>query len=347
MVAVRTDFTRILRDNLPVLDVRAPGEFERGALPRAVNMPILTDAERAEVGIVYKQHGNEAAMKRGFKLVVGTTKKRRVQAWLAYAEAHKETLLTCWRGGQRSAIAQRWLEEAGCQVPRLAGGFKAMRQFSLNVLKQAHRRNWLVIAGPTGVGKTQLLNRFPHAIDLEALANHRGSSFGRRETPQPVPVSFELALAQKLLQTTHFRTCLIEDESRTIGRLAVPSELYNAIQTAPILVLEATAEERIRHTYDLYVRGKEPQSLRDALVRIQKRLGNERYKIVKKQLDRATGANCEALHLEWIANVFRWYYDPMYAYQLALKRDRIVFRGSAIDAFKFLTNYREATAAYP
>ncbi len=336
MVVSIADHAAILRDNIPVLDVRAPVEYARGSLPNSVNVPLLTDNERAEVGIRYRQSGNEAAVALGYDLVKGSTKHQRIEAWSRFIRSHPDALVTCWRGGQRSAIAQQWLAELGFEVPRIAGGFKAIRQCSLDVFEQIGRRQWIVIAGSTGVGKTLLLNAYRESVDLEAIANHRGSAFGQLDTPQPVPVSFELALAQRLLQTQCFPTCLIEDESRTIGRLALPNTLFEAMQTAPIVVLEAPFEERVKLTYNQYVHDANPSNLAAALGRIQKRLGLERYSVLENQLNQAIETRSESKHLIWIANLLNWYYDPMYEYQLSRKHARIVFRGNAESIHEYL-----------
>jgi len=338
LVASIADHAAILRDNTPVLDVRAPNEYARGSLPNSVNMPILTDNERAEVGIRYKQSGNEAAVALGYDLVKGSAKHQRIEAWSGFIQSHPDALVTCWRGGQRSAIAQQWLADLGFEVPRIAGGFKAVRQCSLDVFEQSGSRRWIVIAGSTGVGKTLLLNAYRESVDLEAIANHRGSAFGQLDTPQPVPVSFELVLAQRLLQTQCFPTCLIEDESRTIGRLALPNTLFEAMQTAPIVVLEAPFEERVTLTYHQYVHDANPSNLTAALRRIQKRLGFERYSVLENQLNQAIETKSESRHLIWIANLLNWYYDPMYEYQLSRKRARIVFRGNAESIREYLAD---------
>ena len=340
-MATRADYASILRTNTPILDVRAPIEYAKGALPNSTNIPVLTDEERHRVGIEYKQHGNQAAVDLGFKLVDDSAKAERLQAWRNYLDAHSDALITCWRGGQRSQIAQQWLNDAGYSVPRIAGGFKAMRQCSLDVLAEANQRNWIVVAGKTGVGKTIVLNQYQASIDLEGLANHFGSSFGRKSTPQPPPVTFELALAQKLLQTEEHDACLIEDESRTIGRLGVPGELYSAMQAAPIVVLESELEQRLALTFENYVQNANPAHLKAALARIKKRLGGDRFQTVAMQLDDALSSSARDKHYAWINRLFEWYYDPMYEYQLEKKRDRIVFRGSEADVVEFLKqNYQ-------
>ena len=323
----RSDHATILRDNIPILDVRAPIEFERGHLPNSVNLPILTNDERSQVGIAYKQHGNAAAVKLGYRLVDNVAQRERTSNWSNFVNDHPTSLVTCWRGGQRSKLAQDWLSSAGVDVPRVEGGFKAMRQCSIDVLTQVANRTWMVLAGSTGVGKTQLLSKYREVVDLEGVARHRGSAFGQLASPQPTPVTFEIELAQKLLQTESFPTCLIEDESRTIGRLAVPNPLYAAMQNSKIVVLDASFESRVKLTYDEYVRNAESSQLTSALERIQKRLGATRFATVKAQMRRALDSDERTHHYEWIACLYEWYYDPMYEYQLKRKQERVVFRG--------------------
>ena len=336
MGELRSDYEVILRENHPILDVRAPTEFEKGKLPNSVNEPILTDSERREVGLAYRQSGAAEAEALGFQLVSGQNRTARIARWLNFIQDHSQVVLTCWRGGQRSSIAQRWLEDGGCRIPRLAGGFKAMRQMSLGVLSAANERAWVIIAGQTGVGKTKFLQQFENSIDLEKLANHRGSSFGGLEDPQPSPVTFEIELTQCMLQKASQRPCLLEDESRTIGRLAVPSHLYDAMQTAPIVVLESDLESRLELTLDLYVNESKPMSLRRALQRIERRLGGDRYRQIYQELDLALDSQKDEDHYVWIRNLLECYYDPMYDYQLQKKNDRIAFKGDASACREFI-----------
>lgn len=336
MNVLRDDYRTILRDNLPVLDVRAPSEYEKGALPNSVNEPILTDEERHRVGLTYKASGSESATQLGQRLVSGVEKQTRVERWSSFVDANPNALLTCWRGGQRSQIAQEWLSDAGYSVARLAAGFKGMRNTSIEILNDCSTRSWVVIAGQTGVGKTKLLTQFTNSIDLEGLARHRGSSFGRLPDPQPMPVSFELALAQRLLQTEDTQQCLIEDESRTIGRLGVPSVLFKSMQAAPVVILEAPLDDRIALTIDNYVRGNDSENLRNALQRIAKRLGLERYQQVSEALEKAIVSQSDDDHRYWVRSLFDFYYDPMYDYQLQKKIDRVIFQGNHDDVLGFL-----------
>ncbi|MEM7002270.1 MAG: tRNA 2-selenouridine(34) synthase MnmH, partial [Pseudomonadota bacterium] len=320
-----------MRTNPAILDVRAPVEYHRGHLPNSFNQPILNDDERAAVGTQYKQAGAAAATQLGHDLVSGTTRETRIKTWQAHIDAHNIQYLMCWRGGQRSRIAQDWLRAAGYSVQRIAGGYKAMRQACLKVLEDATRQphGWLVLAGQTGTGKTELLKQQPqNAIDLEGLANHRGSAFGSRPEGQPELATFENALAASYLKidvALQSRPLLLEDESRTIGRMAVPESWHQRMQASPLVLVQASLEERISHIKSEYVDeallSQPAAALAErylaATQRISRRLGGLRSKELQ-QLIQAAFAN-QADHEAWIAYLLCEYYDPMYNYQLEKK----------------------------
>ena len=219
-----SNFQELFLSNRAMIDTRAPIEFARGSFPGAVNLPLMTDDERHQVGLCYKQQGQQAAIVLGHQLVSGDTKAQRIQAWADFARANPEGLLYCFRGGLRSQITQQWLKsEAGIDFPRVAGGYKAMRTFLLETIDQAVAQcDFIVLGGMTGTGKTDVLALLEHALDLEGHANHRGSSFGKRITEQPSNIDFENRLAIDVLRKrakgiAHF---VLEDESRLVGRCA-------------------------------------------------------------------------------------------------------------------------------
>lgn len=341
MGGLTANYTELLRGERPLIDVRAPAEFARGTLPGAVNLPLLTDTERHQVGIRHKQDGSRAAYALGEKLVSGAVRAERMRGWLACLDAQPNAVLCCWRGGARSEVVQAWLAEQGRAVPRVAGGYKALRQFCLQAL--ATPRQWLVLAGRAGSGKTHLVRDIPDHIDLEGLANHRGSAFGARATPQPTPINFENALAAALVQRADAATLAVEDESRNIGRLAVPQAVFAQMQTAPLVVVEVAREARIEQIVRDYVLAPDASAARlaTALDKIERRLGGERHRQVREQMTAAfVDGNPEA-HRRWIGMLLDWYYDPMYDHQLAGKRHRIVCRGDAATVTAYLL---EATA---
>ena len=338
------NYAALLKASRPLIDVRAPAEFARGAVPSAVSLPILTDEERTLVGKAYKSGGREAAIAVGFRLVHDDAKNQRVAAWRRFSAKHPLAAIYCWRGGLRSEIAQRWLAESGIELPRVAGGFKALRRFCLDVLERSAERPFVLVGGRTGSGKTKVVQAIANHVDLEALANHRGSAFGGHQTPQPPPVAFENALAVALLRLDDEAPVGVEDESRTIGRLAIPAPVYDAMQRAPIVVLEAEKATRIENIYQEYVvhAACPREHLLAALARIQRRLGGTRYQHIAALMANAFDRASAELHRQWIERLLEWYYDPMYDYQLGRKEERIVQRGPAEEMTAYLRAYSSA-----
>lgn len=330
------DYAYLLSNEIPIIDVRAPAEFSRGASPSALNLPILDDAERKEVGIAYKEHGQDAAIAKGRELVSESNRIQKTNSWKQFAEKYPSAVVCCWRGGLRSQIAQQWLAEQGIDLPRVSGGSKALRQYCLSVLESSRSRNLVVLAGPTGSGKTQLIRDLKPSIDLENLANHRGSAFGRMSSPQPQPIAFEFALTTRLLQKELKAPLLVEDESSMIGSLKVPDAFYAAMLRAPLVLLYVPFGERVALTYDSYVVDSNQESLVAGLNRIKKRLGGERFKEIMGCMKLAFCTRKQVDHHRWIELLLRHYYDPMYEYQLDKKRDRIEFEGEVADVLSFL-----------
>ncbi len=335
--------TALLANDIPLIDLRAPVEFARGAFPTSVNLPLLGDTERHEIGLVYRHDGRAAAIARGHELVSGARRAQRIESWVDFAKHHPNCQLYCWRGGLRSQTAQSWLREAGCFVPRVAGGYKSLRRACRDALENiaGDARLWFVLAGRTGSGKTRVIGKLAHAIDLEALARHRGSAFGARAAGQPTPIAFENALAVIALQKAG-RALVLEDESRTIGRLALPGSWYERMAAAPLVLLKAPREARVRNIRSEYVDtpladGTSPAALQGQLAasldRIRKRLGGDRHRRVGAALVEGfqTGH-----HEAWIGLLLEWYYDPMYDFQLASKWERIIFSGEAEAVTEFL-----------
>lgn len=352
------DFETLFLTDTPLLDTRAPLEFAQGAFPGTVNLPLMTDDERAQIGLCYKQRGQAAAIALGLELVQGQNKTERVRAWCDFAKAHPGGYLYCFRGGLRSQIAQQWMREAGVDYPRITGGYKALRQFLLDALQKSAKRNFLIVSGQTGCAKTQLLRNHAHAIDLEGLANHRGSAFGKRLGGQPNQINFENALAVALLKHNHAMSSmpvLLEDESRLIGRLAVPEVLRQTTLQAPLVVIEMDLETRVEHTCSNYIlsnlfewqakNGEEQgfqhfaDELRHNLATLQRRLGGYRFTQLATQLDVALASHQRGnseYHRVWIRTLLEEYYDPMYAYQLGQKSGRVQFRGSYMEVMDYL-----------
>ncbi len=353
------NYHQLFLNDTPMVDLRAPVEFNQGAFPSAISLPLMTDDERAQVGTCYKQQGQEAAIKLGHQLVSGQIKEQRMERWLAFCRNNPEGYIYCFRGGLRSRTTQQWLREAGVDYPLISGGYKALRNALLRVLSEVSETlPFNIVGGKTGSAKTLMVNTLANAIDLEGAAHHRGSSFGSYVRPQNTQINFENIAAIAMLKRQHagFQQLVFEDEGRHIGSVDLPIPLYQKMLAAPVTVIEDPFEIRLQRLLQEYVidmvadyiqvHGEEQghlmceQYLLSGLDKIRKRLGNERWQILRETMENAirlhqAGAGYDA-HLNWLTPLLQWYYDPMYDYQLTQKADRIVFRGNWQECHDYL-----------
>jgi len=352
------DFLSIVLNETPLLDVRASVEFEKGAFVNTTNLPILNDEERTLVGTKYKQEGNAAAVQLAESLIKEEGKKKRVAAWKEYLSKNPDAKLYCFRGGQRSQISQQWLKEVGIDITRLKGGYKAFRNFLMQETQDiSASTQTLILGGRTGSGKTILLNKLDNSIDLEAIANHRGSSFGGFANAQPSQIDFENELAYKLIQFNHkkFNKLVLEHESHNIGRAFIPKPVYNNFMQGGLILLQTPMEIRAKIIYEEYVvlelkeyekiYGDKALSIwvdnvKQRLNKIQKRLGSEFYIRLMKLFEEASAKHglveAKTLYLEWITLLLRHYYDPMYDYQIKNSSIPIVFKGAQKEVLDFI-----------
>jgi tRNA 2-selenouridine synthase len=361
-----TQFRELFLTKVPMMDMRAPLEFTKGAFPHTVSLPLMTDSERQKIGTCYKRDGQEAAIELGHKLVRGKIKQQRMALWLNFAKLHPDGILYCFRGGLRSRTVQQWLSEAGVVVPRIEGGYKALRQFLLSELERLTEKfNFVILAGHTGSGKTVVISTLANAIDLEGLANHRGSSFGRKITPQPSQIDFEnnLTIAMMRAERAGHTTLVLEDESFLIGRCAMPHCFHQKVKQAPVVAMQKSQREREQQIHHEYVSGQlasfvdavgEADSfaafsdfLTKSLLKIAKRLGDSRFNELKTAMAEAlatqqTNGDNQG-HYQWIKPLLEWYYDPMYSYQIEQKAQQVIFEADEPAVIEFLQQYTQTT----
>ncbi|QFT56509.1 tRNA 2-selenouridine(34) synthase MnmH [Microbulbifer sp. THAF38] len=349
------NYRALFLNDIPLLDVRAPVEFQRGAFPCAENHPLLDDQQRELIGTKYKQQGQQAAIDLGWKLATPEVVEQRLQNWTAFIHRHPQGYLYCFRGGLRSRTTQKLLREMGSDYPLIEGGYKAMRTYLLNELDNLSQKLPLVvIAGHTGSGKTELIQGSERALDLEGIAQHRGSSFGRTGCEQPSQIDFENQVSIYLLKLSQAAgPVFIEDESRLIGRCALPPILQSAMKKAPRVLVEEPLEQRARRIVCDYVSESLPrfkatekpavalgEDLRNSLSKIRKRLGGLRYQMLDAQL---ADANRELQHsgnsevyIPLVMTLLREYYDGSYNYLMEKRDSTILFRGSFSEVKEWL-----------
>ena len=299
------------RAGLPLIDVRSPGEFARGHIPGAVNIPLFTDEERARIGTLYTRVSAEKAMTKGLELA-----EPRRQWYLEEsrrAAPRGEVAVHCWRGGLRSRSFARHLRENGFEkVVIIAGGYKAYRQHALAFYENP--LNLRILGGYTGSGKTEILgalaSRGEQIIDLEGLACHKGSSFGSIGCGcQPTTEQFENYLFGAFRETDPCRPVWLEDESHNIGGVNLPLPLWLQMQKSPAWFLRIPREVRASRLVKEYA-GYGPRLLTEATGRIARRLGGENC---TKTLELISGG-----HYQDAAMILLSYYDKSYERALRL-----------------------------
>jgi tRNA 2-selenouridine synthase len=274
------EFLNLAKANV-VLDVRSPSEYAHAHIPNALSLPLFNDNERKIVGTAYKQESRENAIKIGLDYF-GPNMRNIVEEVELLTKvtdnkpaSTKTVLLHCWRGGMRSGAIAWLLDFYGFQVILLDGGYKAYRNWVLASFEKKYEIK--IIGGFTGSGKTPLLHALAknncQTIDLEGLANHKGSALGGiGQEPQPSQEMFENRLANQLADIITNKPVFIEDESQRIGNLQVPPGFYAAMQSSQVYYVDIDFEQRLNYLTKEY--GLHPQSdLVNAVMRIQKRLG--------------------------------------------------------------------------
>ena len=296
----------ILESNTPVIDVRTPAEFSQGHVPNAMNIPLFTNEERHEVGLCYKQKGKDAAVKLGLKYV-----GPKLELFVESSERlspNKKVVIHCWRGGMRSQSMAWLLGTAGFETRIIEGGYKAFRNTVLDQFKA--EQSLISLGGYTGSGKTEILHALKELgepiIDLEGLANHKGSAFGIQGL-QPSSEHFENAVALELIKLKNHGSIWIEDESRNIGKVFLPNELKAQMNDSPLVIVDKPNKLRVKGLCEDY--GNVPiQNLIDDFKKIERRLGGQHVKAAIKHLEENDLASACEIALN--------YYDKSYEHSL-------------------------------
>ena len=300
-----------LSETIPVADVRSPSEFNLGHIPGAVNFPLFDDEERKAVGTKYKKEGRLPAILEGLKHT-GPALTSKLEKALKIAKEGK-LLVHCWRGGMRSE-AMAWLFSLGdIDVCLLEGGYKSYRYYALKSLSE--KRKMIVLGGMTGSGKTQILGYLKshgeQVIDLERLANHKGSAFGALgQLPQPTTEQFANNLFAEWRQLKNELPLWVEDESRNIGSVFMPDTFYLNMQDTTVIVLVKdliTRLPRLMEEYSIY----SPELLKASVLRISKRLGGDKTRDAISAVESGDFARAIEIVLH--------YYDKAYLFGLNKK----------------------------
>lgn len=293
--------------SIPLLDVRTPAEFEAGHIPGALNLPLFSNEERVVVGTLYKQKSPEDAFQKGLEYAGA-----KLSWYVAEAKRlapDRKVALHCWRGGQRSGSLAWLLSFAGFEVQLISGGYKAYRQHILADFGD-RKMPYIILGGPTGSGKTAILHHLramgEQILDLEALAHHKGSSFGALgESPQPSVEQFENNLYLEFSQLNPGKRVWVENESRAIGRVFLPEGIWGHLQRSPLIELEMPFEDRVAFLVEIYG-AYQQDDLKAAFERIERRLGGQHLKAAVEALERQDYATAAAIALK--------YYDKTYSY---------------------------------
>lgn len=297
-----------------IIDVRSPSEFAEDHMPRAINLPVLDDAERALVGTIYKQVCPFTARKTGAALVAKNISQHLIEHFDSKEKDYRP-LVYCWRGGQRSNSMALVLTQIGWQVTVLQGGYKTYRTYVRDQLQQLPEQfTYKLLCGLTGSGKTYILRQLPQrgaqVLDLEGLANHRGSLLGEewegKPAPQPLQKYFESLLLQQLQSFDASQPVWVESESNKIGRVYLPQSLWERMKQANCVEIQLPVAARVQFLLQEYPHlVTHPDVLKAKLQLLKSRYGREKLNQWYQLIDAG----------QWeifVQDVLQSHYDPTY-----------------------------------
>jgi len=306
------DFLR-LRSQLPTIDVRSEGEYHEGHIAGAINIPMLTNQERREVGIAFKKLGQQTAIDTGFRLV-----GPRLSNIISDARrTGNELLVHCWRGGMRSANFCQFMSMAGIRTHQLQGGYKAYRTLAMDTFSRP--LDLMVLGGFTGSGKSDILRQLKikgeQILDLEHLAAHKGSVFGGLMMPvQPTTEQFQNELFERIIALDSTKRIWVEDESIGIGKIYLPEQFWLQMQKSPIVTIEVSKETRVKRLVDEYGKADATKFM-EAMTKLTRKLGGQHFNAAKEKYERGDMAAA--------IDILLTYYDKAYFNGLARNNARL------------------------
>lgn len=291
---------------ITVVDVRSPSEFKDATIPGSINIPLFDDKERAEVGTLYKQISKEAAKERGLEIA-----SAKLPSFVKeFNKLKGDTAVFCWRGGMRSKTTATVLDLMGINVMRLDGGYRNYRNLVVDTLETLEvKPDAIVLNGYTGSGKTTILHRLDEAnypvIDLEGLANHRGSIFGQIGLEPHNQKKFDALFVESVERLQQEQYILFEGESKRIGKIMLPDFMMEKKNQGTQLFIEIPIEERVNNILEDYQPWEHEQECIDSFARIKKRIHTPIANEIESDLE--TGKYFHAVRL-----LLEYYYDPLY-----------------------------------
>lgn len=292
-----------------VVDVRSPAEYNGGSFPGAINIPLLENEERESIGILYKHFGQIKAVEEGYDIL--NSKMDRFTGQFKQIPRDRLVIVYCARGGMRSQVVTSFLQHLGYNSRQLSGGYKAFRNWNLDKFDTFHFNFPFVLHGKTGVGKTLVLTKLENALDLEGLADHRGSIFGGIGKKPVTQKTFEANLLVDLEKLDNSKPIFIEGESRKIGDVSIPDPIFRQMKTARNILLEASIKTRVARTIEEYIT-RQPETiahLKTIIGQLKSDLGKKQVANLIDLFDKEDYANC----FEYI---LLNYYDRKYSHSM-------------------------------
>ncbi len=300
----------IKSENFIIIDTRTPAEFKEAHIPKAINIPLFTNEERAIVGTLYKQEGKNIAIKEGINIF---SKKMPTMMEDYFKFKNKKLLIYCWRGGMRSKVIVNFLDALGFYVKQLEGGHKAYRNYVLNYFKSINFKPKLtVLYGLTGAGKTELLHELEDTIDLEDIAQHRSSLLGKIGLKPRSQKMFDAILFDKLKELENKKNIFIEGESRKIGKVEMPEFLWQKMKKSKKIKITCPLKDRAKRIIKEYfsnITKKDLDYIIEILPKLKQKLSN---KVIEELRSNINNKEYE----QFTITMLEKYYDPLYEHTI-------------------------------